>query len=125
MVEDLELQARGRIIAYLAGKVDGPALQSWLASATWEAERWAPAEAVALVRSLQLLLDEFHHGDWNMEELSSQLRGFVGVVDPTESTLASTGSGSTTVKGEFALPLSGDLTIEWRPAGKSLETAFS
>ena len=106
MGEDLELQIRSRIIGFLSGKVDAPALSRWLGSATWEIDRWAPVDAVELGHSLQLVLDEFQHGDWNSEELRSQLRGLVGVVDLTEPTVVSTRSGSTTVKTEIALLLS-------------------
>lgn len=123
---NLDLQIRGQIIGFLNGTVDAPTLYRWLTPATWEAERWASADTAGLARSLQLLLDEFQHGDWHAEELKSQLRGLVGIVGSGESVLASAGSGSATETTEFALGLSGvGLTSGWRRAGRSLETAFS
>ena len=121
--EDLELQIRGQIIGYLQGSVDVSTLYGWLASLTWDAERWAPGPVVQLARSAQLFLDEFQHGDWNEEELKSLLRGLVGFVGDATTVASAGSSASTTRVVELLFPFTGARLTELRAAGRSRETA--
>lgn len=123
-MDDLQFQIRGQVIRFLSGEVGARTLYDWLIRTTWEVERRAPSQTAKLARGLQLLLEEYQHGDCNEEELKGELRGLIGIVGEQESTTLLVGSSSDTVRVEIAIGVGGPtFTAESKSAGRSLETA--
>ena len=122
----LGLQIRGQIARYLSDEIDVRALRSWLLPVTWEIERSASKEAAEFARTVQLLVEEFVHGDWNDDEFRSQLRGLLRVIGDPQPTETLTGSASETTVVEVQMVLgNAGFTAEWRPAGTRCEMAFA
>jgi hypothetical protein len=124
-MDELVLQIRGQIARYLSGEIDVPALRRWLLPVTWQVERAASKEAAEFARTVELLLEEFVHEDWNEDELQSHLRGVLGVVGEFGCLQSLTGSTAETTVVE--VPTLGDagFTAEWRPVGTRSEMAFA
>lgn len=122
-MDSVRLEILGRVARYLAGDVDLRDLDRWLVPHTWEIERWAPENA-DLARTIQLLIEEFSHGDWTEEELKSHLRGVLGVIGTYEPTSVSTGSSSLVIEHDLLFSFAPTVvTAGTRHAGRRVETA--
>lgn len=126
-MDELVLQVRAQIARYLAGDADVRALHQWMGPTAWETEHCASTEAAELIRTAQLYLSEFAHGDFDEHELSSHLRGVLGVIGDWEPTQLLAGSASRTIVCDLPLVVrhSSFTAAEWTPAGRGFEKAFA
>ena len=117
-MSDLEQGVRQQVLEYLGGRSDVAGLYEWITNKGWEVERRDP-QGAAMLREIQLYLEELRHGDWSEDELKSHLRGvvrFLGYDVPPSSTTTVTDSQSTTSDLRLVMP-------RWTFAGTPLDTA--
>ncbi|MFL5244896.1 MAG: hypothetical protein ACJ8FY_22570 [Gemmataceae bacterium] len=76
MPVDLQVSIREKLANYLAGKISLSAFRSWFDPILWDVDE-TDENARQLAYGIELLLSEFDHGDWTVEELKERLRPFV------------------------------------------------
>jgi hypothetical protein len=72
----LDLQIRDQISLYLAGQIDAPDLEPWLAAVVWDIDQ-EPAATRRLAFDALRLTSEAANGDWSDEELRDQLKALL------------------------------------------------
>ena len=73
----LYLSIRGRLAAYVAGRISLHEFEDWFFQKTWDVDKEKDPALIDLVYQIKLNWAEFSNGDWTEDELRRMLRPLV------------------------------------------------